>query len=202
MLDYQGQSWTLNLPAAGEHMLYNALAATAVGLVLGLKPGETAAALAKFRPIHRRSQVLTLPSGVHLLNDCYNANPGSMAMALKTLMELRDHGRAAAALGDMLELGEAAAQEHRNLGRLAAQSGVDYLVIYGNFRLEVAAGAREGGLAAARIFPVSRKPDGARVLKELLEPGDWLLVKGSRSMHMEGLIDLLEESKVGWHPPS
>ena len=194
VLDYQGQSWSLNLPATGEHMLYNALAATAVGLVLGLKPGETAAALAEFRPIHRRSQVLTLPSGVHLLNDCYNANPGSMAMALKTLMELRDHGRAAAALGDMLELGEAAALEHRNLGRLAAQSGVDYLVIYGNFRLEVAAGAREGGLSAARIFPVSRRADGARVLKELLEPDDWLLVKGSRSMHMEGLIDLLEES--------
>ena len=194
VLDYQGQSWPLNLPATGEHMLYNALAATAVGLVLGLKPGETAAALAEFRPIHRRSQVLTLPSGVHLLNDCYNANPGSMAMALKTLMELRDRGRTAAALGDMLELGEAAAQEHRNLGRLAAQSGVDYLVIYGNFRLEVAAGAREGGLSAARIFPVSRRADGARVLQELLEPGDWLLVKGSRSMHMEGLIDRLEET--------
>ena len=107
MLDYQGQSWSLNLPATGEHMLYNALAATAVGLVLGLQPGETAAALAEFRPIHRRSQVLTLPSGVHLLNDCYNANPGSMAMAVKTLAELRDQGRTAAALGDMLELGAA-----------------------------------------------------------------------------------------------
>ncbi|MCX5890922.1 MAG: UDP-N-acetylmuramoyl-tripeptide--D-alanyl-D-alanine ligase, partial [Deltaproteobacteria bacterium] len=196
VLDYQGQSWPLNLPATGEHMLYNALAATAVGLLLGLSPGATAAALAEFRPIHRRSQVLTLPSGVHLLNDCYNANPGSMAMALKTLMELRDHGRTAAALGDMLELGEAAPQEHRNLGRLAAQAGVDYLVIYGNFRLEVAAGAREGGLSAARIFPIRHLADGARVLQELLDPGDWLLVKGSRSMHMEGLVDLLEESQV------
>ena len=70
-------------------MLYNALAATAVGLALGLPPAETAAALAEFRPIHRRSQVVTLPSGVHLINDCYNANPGSMAMALQTLMELK-----------------------------------------------------------------------------------------------------------------
>ena len=89
MLHYQGQSWPLNLPAAGEHMLYNALAATAVGLALGLAPAETAAALADFRPIHRRSQVVLLPTGVHLLNDCYNANPGSMAMALKTLVELQ-----------------------------------------------------------------------------------------------------------------
>ena len=183
------------MPAAGEHMLSNALAATAVGLALGLDPLVTAAALAAFRPIARRSQVVTLPSGVHLLNDCYNANPGSMAMALKTLMELRDHGRTAAALGDMLELGAVAAREHRKIGRLAAQYGVDYLVVYGNFRLEVAAGAREGGLAAARLFPVTHLADGARVLQELLEPGDWLLVKGSRSMHMEGLVDLLEESQ-------
>ncbi|MCX5889716.1 MAG: UDP-N-acetylmuramoyl-tripeptide--D-alanyl-D-alanine ligase, partial [Deltaproteobacteria bacterium] len=107
VLHYQGQSWNLDLPAAGEHMLYNALAATAVGLALGLSPAETAAALAAFRPIARRSQVVTLPSGVNQLNDCYNANPGSMAMALKTLAELRGHGRTAAALGDRLELGAA-----------------------------------------------------------------------------------------------
>jgi len=114
-------------------------------------------------------------------------------MALQTLMELKGQGRAAAALGDMLELGPAAAQEHRNLGRLAARAGVDYLVTYGDFRLEVAAGALEEGLNASRLFPISRQADGARVLRELLGPGDWLLVKGSRSMHMEGLIDLLEE---------
>ncbi|MGA7562168.1 MAG: UDP-N-acetylmuramoyl-tripeptide--D-alanyl-D-alanine ligase [Desulfobaccales bacterium] len=194
LLHYQGQSWPLHLPAAGEHMLYNALAATAVGLVLGMPPAETAAALAAFQPIARRSQVVTLPIGVYLLNDCYNANPGSMAMALQTLMELKGPGRAAAALGDMLELGPAASQEHRNLGRLAARTGVDYLVTYGDFRLEVAAGALAEGLPASHLFPIRRQDDGARVLKELLEPGDWLLVKGSRSMHMEGLIDLLGEN--------
>ena len=144
-------------------MLYNALAATAVGLALGLPPAETAAALAAFRPISRRSQVVTLPSGVHLLNDCYNANPGSMAMALKTLAELRDRGRTAAALGDMLELGDGAAASHRNLGRRAARLGLDLLVVYGNFRLEVAAGAREGGLPsrASCRWPPGRRGPGA-----------------------------------------
>ena len=110
-------------------MLYNALAATAVGLALGMAPGDTAAALKRFRPIHRRSQVETLSSGVNLINDCYNANPGSMAMALATLMELRDHGRAVAALGDMLELGLGAAADHRALGRLAARLGLDLFVL-------------------------------------------------------------------------
>ncbi|MFZ5448379.1 MAG: UDP-N-acetylmuramoyl-tripeptide--D-alanyl-D-alanine ligase [Thermodesulfobacteriota bacterium] len=191
-LSFKGQAWPLTLAAPGLHMLYNALAATAVGLLLGLAPQETAAALGGFQTIHRRSQVVTLASGIQLLNDCYNANPGSMAMALSTLMELRDSGRAAAALGDMLELGEGAAAEHQALGRLAAKLGLDLLVTYGSHRQDVADGAVEAGLSPARIFPVKSQAEGAQILKELLAPGDWLLVKGSRSMHMEGLIDRLE----------
>jgi UDP-N-acetylmuramoyl-tripeptide--D-alanyl-D-alanine ligase len=193
-LHFQGRRWLLTLAIPGLHMLYNALAATAVGLSLGLAPQETAAALAEFQPIHRRSQVVTLNSGVHLLNDCYNANPGSMAMALKTLKELRGRERAAAALADMLELGDAAAAEHRELGRLAARSGLDLLVVCGNFRGEVAAGAREAGRPSQRILEVASRAEAAEVLREFLQPGDWLLVKGSRSMHMEGLIAALEES--------
>jgi UDP-N-acetylmuramoyl-tripeptide--D-alanyl-D-alanine ligase len=195
-LSFRGQDWPVTLPAAGLHMLYNALAATAVGLIIGLAPLATAAALSQFRAIHRRSQVVTLASGVHLLNDCYNANPGSMAMALSTLMELKDSGRAAAALGDMLELGEGAADEHRALGRQAAHLGLDLLVIYGNHRQDVAEGAVEAGLAPERLFPVERRREGAQILRERLAPGDWLLVKGSRSMHMEGLIDRLEETPL------
>jgi UDP-N-acetylmuramyl pentapeptide synthase len=172
-------------------MLLNALAATAAGLCLGLAPEETAAALAGFRPVARRSQVETLASGINLLNDCYNANPGSMAVALRTLAELGDKGRLAAALGDMLELGEHSVQAHRDLGRLAAAAGLDILVIYGNFKDEVAAGAQAAGLDSSQVVPVTTREEGARVLKEFLQPGDWLLVKGSRSMHMEGLIDLL-----------
>jgi UDP-N-acetylmuramoyl-tripeptide--D-alanyl-D-alanine ligase len=200
VLSCAGQVWPLTLPAAGLHMLYNALAAIAVGLSLGLELKATAAALGQFRAIHRRSQVVTLDSGVHLINDCYNANPGSMAMALSTLMELKDHGRAAAALGDMLELGEGAAADHRALGRLAGRLGLDVLVVYGNFRQEVAAGAAEAGLVPERIFPVERRIEGARILREVLAPGDWLLVKGSRSMHMEGLIDRLEVQSSGLEP--
>jgi len=192
-LTWQGRSWPLALPAPGLHMLYNALAASAVGLSLGLEPEETAMALAAFRPVARRSQVAILPSGVHLLNDCYNANPGSMAMALQTLMELRHQGRAAAALGDMLELGDGAQAAHRELGRRAASSGLDFLVIYGNFKGEVTAGAREAGLPLERVKPVATHREGAHFLQEFLQPGDWLLVKGSRGMHMEGLIAALEE---------
>ncbi len=192
-LEWAGQSWPLTLKVPGLHQLYNALAATAVGLSLGLAPPETARALADFAPIARRSQIFTLSSGLNLLNDCYNANPGSMAVALKTLAELRDRGRAAAALGDMLELGVHSLARHRELGRLAVEVGVTLLVTYGNFREEVAAGAREAGLNPEHIIPVATHGEGAQILKAALKPGDWLLVKGSRSMHMEALVAALEE---------
>ncbi|MFZ5450304.1 MAG: UDP-N-acetylmuramoyl-tripeptide--D-alanyl-D-alanine ligase [Thermodesulfobacteriota bacterium] len=187
-VSYAGRSWTLNLRVPGLHQLYNALAATAVGLALDLDPEAAARSLANFQAIHRRSQISTLSSGVHLLNDCYNANPGSMAVALNTLKELRGQARGVAALADMLELGHGAAQAHRDLGRAAAATGLEFLVVYGNFNKEVATGAQEGGLAPERIMLVNSPAEGARVLQDVLQPGDWLLVKGSRSMHMEGLI--------------
>jgi UDP-N-acetylmuramoyl-tripeptide--D-alanyl-D-alanine ligase len=188
---FAGRSWPLNLAVPGLHQLYNALAATAAGLALDLDPEETARALRDFRAVHRRSQIVTLPSGAHLLNDCYNANPGSMAMALNTLRELCHRGRGAAALGDMLELGDNSARAHRDLGRHAAAAGLDLLVVYGKFSGEVAGGAKEGGMPPKRILPVASRAEGAAILRDFLQPGDWLLVKGSRSMHMEGLIDLL-----------
>lgn len=189
---WQGKMQSLFLPVPGEHQAMNALAATAVALALGLPFDAAAAALADFTAIQRRSQVQDLPSGIHLLNDCYNANPGSMATALCTLMELKGSGRAAAALGDMLELGTHTAEAHRELGRQAAQAGLDFLVIYGNHRQEVAAGAEEAGLPAPQLFPVASQEEGARLLQDFLKPGDWLLVKGSRSMHLENLIELLK----------
>jgi UDP-N-acetylmuramoyl-tripeptide--D-alanyl-D-alanine ligase len=190
-LAWEGRTWSLTLPVPGTHQALNALAATAVGLALELPPEETAAALADFAPIQRRSQVEVLPSGVNLLNDCYNANPGSMAAALDTLVELKGTARAAAALGDMLELGDQAVAAHRELGRRVAQAGLSLLVIYGNYRHEVAAGAREAGLPPECLAPVAGHREGAEILRNFLRPGDWLLVKGSRSMHMEGIIALL-----------
>jgi UDP-N-acetylmuramoyl-tripeptide--D-alanyl-D-alanine ligase len=191
ILVWQNQTWPLKLSVPGVHQLYNALAATAVGLALGLPPALTAQALADFQAVQRRSQLVTLPSGVHLLNDCYNANPGSMASALKTLIELKDGGRAVAALGDMLELGRHSEAQHHELGKLAAALGLDLLVIYGNFREHVAVGAQEGGLPRNCVIPVADRDEGAKILQGFLQPGDWLLVKGSRSMHMECMVEAL-----------
>ena len=189
---WQGSTWSLTLAVPGAHQVLNALAATAVGLALDLPPEETALALADFAAIQRRSQIEVLSTGACLLNDCYNANPGSMATALSTLTELKGSGRAAAALGDMLELGAVSVEAHQELGRQAARAGLDLLVVYGNHRHDVAAGAEEAGFPVQRLKPVATKDEGARLLKNFLLPGDWLLVKGSRSMRMEEVIELLE----------
>lgn len=188
---YQGQRWPVSLKISGPHHVYNSLAATAVGLALGLTPSQIAAALAEFRPLDKRTQLVALKIGVHVINDSYNANPGSMAMALRTLAELKNKSRAAAALGDMLELGNGAKAAHRALGALAAQHKVDFLVIYGDFRHQVADGALAAGMSASQVYAVASHAEGAQILKSFLQPGDWLLVKGSRGMRMEQILTAL-----------
>ncbi len=155
----------------------------AVSLALGL-PLEAADALAGFNAIHRRSQVQDLPSGVHLLNDCYNANPGSMATALATLAELKGAGRAAAALADMLELGQAAPGAHRELGRQAA-AALDFLVIYGQYRDEVAVGGCRGRALTRRGLPGGH-PGGGRRPAEGLPPAGGLAPGKRLSLHPHG----------------
>lgn len=190
---WQGQKGYLRLLTSGVHQLYNALAAFAVGLVCGLPPAEIAAALAAFRPLKQRTQWLEHHSGLWILNDSYNANPGSMAMALRTLAAQRREGaQLLAALGDMLELGPATAAAHREIGALAARLGYAHLVVYGDFKEYVREGALAAGMAPGQVHLVSSHAAGAALLRQLARPGDLLLVKGSRGARMEKLLACLE----------
>lgn len=184
-------TWDLELQLPGPHQVYNALAALAVGFTLGLAPEQMAAALGKFQSPEKRSQVVLHESGIVIYNDCYNANPGSMRMALQTLANAPRQGRIVAALGDMLELGEATEQCHREIGALAAQLGVDLLVVYGKYNSSVKEGALAAGLPVQRLHDVASHADGARIIKEFCRPGDILLVKGSRGARMEKLLQCL-----------
>jgi UDP-N-acetylmuramoyl-tripeptide--D-alanyl-D-alanine ligase len=183
---------SLNTPA--HFMVSNALAAAAVGEALGMRPETVAAGLAKFRPGPGRLQLRELADEVRLIDDSYNANPASMAAALDTLRLFKGEGqRTAAALGGMLELGETAADLHRQLGETAAKSGVDRLCAYGEFAVEVLAGARAAGLAEDCLFS-GNHAEIAADLTAWLRPGDCLLVKGSRGMKMETVIAHLEHA--------
>jgi UDP-N-acetylmuramoyl-tripeptide--D-alanyl-D-alanine ligase len=208
-LGRKGESFVLRLPneeqqvtlrAYGQHNIYNALAAAAAAHALGVPGDVIRLGLEEFTPYDKRFQ-LDEVGGVVLIDDSYNANPASMAAALKTLDEVRENGRAAAVLGDMLELGAGTEVAHRELGRAAAQC-VERLYLLGPLAKEVATGAVEGGLKPGQVLIGQDHEELARELIAWLEKGDCVLFKGSRGMRMERVAQavrqaLAPESKGG-----
>jgi UDP-N-acetylmuramoyl-tripeptide--D-alanyl-D-alanine ligase len=176
----------------GAHNAHNAAGAAAAAIALGCTDKEIARGLATVRPVGRRLRLETLASGLRLLDDCYNANPASMAAALHTLQDLaRGAGaRAVAVLGDMLELGPAEAESHRALGEEAARSGVALLATFGPRTRATAEAARAAGLSAT-FHAEDPEALAAWARAELRPATDVLLVKGSRGMKLERLVETL-----------
>ena len=143
-------------------------------------------------PAHR-SRFLPL-GGRHVLDDCYNANPGSMAAALATRVALRPAAaaRTFAVLGDMLELGEDAEASHRELGRQVAELGYAGLVALGAHAAQIAEGAAGAGLAADRVLVTQDPAEAAAVVAEWSGPADWILVKASRALRLERVLEALQ----------
>jgi UDP-N-acetylmuramoyl-tripeptide--D-alanyl-D-alanine ligase len=175
----------------GRHNAANAAAAAAAAVALGCSDQEIVRGLGEVRPVGRRLRLERLPSGVLLVDDCYNANPASMAAALRTLADLARGARAAAALGDMLELGGAEEEAHREVGRVAVATGVALLATLGpRARLSHEA-ALAAGLPAEAAVHGEDPAALAGWLRERLRPGDVLLVKASRGMRLERLVEAL-----------
>jgi UDP-N-acetylmuramoyl-tripeptide--D-alanyl-D-alanine ligase len=177
----------INLHAYGRHNVQNALAAAAVAWALGVPVAEIANGLESFRPVDKRFNLESI-HGITLIDDSYNANPGSMAAALVTLSELGSSGRAIAVLGDMLELGRGAMEGHREVGRLAATC-VSRLYLMGRFAETVKLGAIEGGMPEESIVVADEHGLILSDLRGTLQSGDYVLVKGSRGMKMEVVAD-------------
>jgi UDP-N-acetylmuramoyl-tripeptide--D-alanyl-D-alanine ligase len=174
----------------GEHNVVNALAASAVGVALGLPAAAIVAGLARFRPAAMRSQV-ERRRGVTIINDCYNANPASMRAAVRLLAETRTSGRRIAVLGDMLELGPTTAELHAEVGAYVAGRGIDALLTCGPLARELARGARAGGMEGGRISEFTDAAAAANGLLSLVRAGDVVLVKGSRGVRLERAVAAL-----------
>ncbi|MDH4317113.1 MAG: UDP-N-acetylmuramoyl-tripeptide--D-alanyl-D-alanine ligase, partial [Desulfobulbaceae bacterium] len=198
-LHYGNQTATISLAVGGLHNLTNSLAATAICYALSIPNSCIAPGLRSFQPIDKRMQILKLADSIMVLNDCYNANPGSMRAALSSISESCGQTPIkAAALGDMLELGVNSPALHRELGNLVGQLGYDYLAVFGEFSTFVADGAMEKGMKKESIAICSDRDQMAGWLAGLihdgsLPPGSWILIKGSRGMHMERMLSRLEE---------
>jgi murE/murF fusion protein len=182
----------IDLKIPGAFMVSNALAAAAVGYHIGLPAEDIKAGLENFQPLRGRMTILKSAKGFHILDDTYNANPESMKAALATLKGLRKDKRGIFVIGDMLELGDQAESLHYDIGVVAARSGITRLYSTGAFADTVAAGARSENMNPQSIIS-GRKQEILNHLKNWLEPDDWILIKGSRGMRMEDIVQGLRQ---------
>lgn len=180
----------VHLHVQGAHNVANALAAAAVGVVLGLPGAVIAQGLARFRPVAMRSQVL-VSQGLTIINDCYNANPASMRAAVQLLADSEGTGRRIAVLGDMLELGPGGVRMHEEVGAALARLRIDVLLACGPLGRHLAEGARRGGMDRDHIMEAPDAAAAAVLVRELARPGDIVLVKASRGMKLEQVVQTL-----------
>ena len=190
------QSHRVSINVQGQHNVSNALSAVAMGQALGISMKHIATGLAKFRPVAMRSQIKSI-GGMTIVEDCYNANPASMKAALILLKKLGQDKRTIAVVGDMLELGKNAKALHEEVGAYISDLTISYLIACGNLGQEIARGAKKHGMADSRVFLAKTTSQGAECLKKIACPGDVVLLKASRNMKLENVLDgfLLNKNK-------
>jgi UDP-N-acetylmuramoyl-tripeptide--D-alanyl-D-alanine ligase len=181
-----GRSLDVALPLAGLHALSNFLAAAAAAYALGIEAEAMAEAALVMRPARHRGEVSRLARGVTLLDDCYNSNPVAVEAAVATL-GMAGARRRVAVLGDMLELGPQAAALHRATGERIADR-LDVLIGVGPLSVHFLEGAARGGAALAHF---SDAAGAAAAVSGLVRPGDAVLVKGSRGVRLEAVVEAL-----------
>ena len=177
----------VELSLEGVHYVIDAMSAIGVGMELGVEPQQIRESLADFQNMQGRQEIFEA-KGYTIIKDCYNAGPESMAAALAVLS--KKSGRRVAVLGDMLELGVCAPAEHYRLGRIVAETA-DVLIAYGPMSERTVSGAITGGMANHLVKGFEDRDAAVAALKRMVRSGDVLLVKGSRGMRMELILDQL-----------
>ncbi len=181
--------WEVQLAVPGKHQFYNALMAIAVGEALDIDREEMKEALESFRAPHQRMEMIT-HNGVLFINDAYNANPDSTRAAIDFLADLPARGRKVLVFGDMLELGDLAEPLHREIGEYILQRKLDAVYLYGDATRATAAAILEQH-PDWPVYHLNSHQEIAARLANGLQPGDVVLIKGSRGMQMEKVLAIL-----------
>ena len=188
-LHFRAEAGKLSFPVEmlleGEHYVNDALAAITVALKLGVLPEKIQAGLASFRNMSGRQEIRQV-GGYTIINDCYNAGPESMAAALAVLG--KKPGRRIAVLGDMLELGDCTQAEHYRIGRIAAEKA-DLVFAYGPNSGRIINGTITGGMPESKGRAFEDRDELTAALKRAAKPGDVILFKASRGMHLELIMN-------------
>ena len=180
----------ITVPLYGRHNAFNLMAAIALGETAGISPQEYADALAGFRNVGGRSDVID--KGYYIIDDTYNSNPLSSLFAVDSVCEVFPQNRKIAVLSDMKELGESSGLYHVKIGEITASRKFDTIVLYGEMADYYKKGALNIGFPEDKIFVFEEKEGNAVFLKGMLKQGDVVLVKGSRSMKMEDVVNSLQ----------
>lgn len=192
-----GQRETVILPLLGRHNVYNALAAVAVALELGVAPAQAAAALATLSPSEKRGEVLQL-AGATVINDCYNSNPRALDAMVDVLAALPAERRIVVA-GEMLELGPSGEELHRRCGLHMAEKGIDLLVGVRGLAQAMVDAAKSAGVEA--LFLPSAEEAGEWLAREV-HPGDSVLLKASRGVKLEAALEIWKARRGVAVPPA
>lgn len=184
-LDFAGEVVETFLPILGDHMVGNAALAACIGWAHGIAPADIAASFSSAKLTGGRMET-KLVQGILFIDDSYNANPDSMKAGLGTLAALTSAGQKIAVLGRMGELGPHAVAEHQGVGQFAASLGLTALLTVGDEAAQISSAAKSAGLAETLNFPTHEAC--AAHLKKMLQPGDAVLLKGSRSAGMEKIL--------------
>ena len=186
----------LATPLIGAGQVANVLAAIAVALRFQVPLEEMMRVASTFAPPPGRGEVLRLSGGVTLVDDSYNSSPAALERALRSLGRDRGHRRRIAVLGEMLELGARGPALHRACGRLAVEAGFDVLLAVGGpAAAELAEGARGAGLGAGRVTTCAAAEEAAALAADLVRAGDLVLVKGSRGVRVDRVVDRLRAER-------
>jgi UDP-N-acetylmuramoyl-tripeptide--D-alanyl-D-alanine ligase len=179
------------VPLPGRHNVDNVLAAAAVGKIMGVDMETIAEGIEVAETSGWRMEMIDKPDEITIINDAYNANPVSMRSALMALGDISREKRAIAVLGDMGELGPVSEEAHQELGKLVVDYGTDILITVGRKSRKTAQAARDKGLPRGSVFTTDGADKAAEILRAIIEPGDVILIKGSRFLGLEKLVNLV-----------
>ncbi len=176
----------------GTHNVYNALCAAAIAGLMGVGRDGIVEGLRAYKPLPMRMEVMEW-NDVTLINDAYNANPDSMAAAIKILTNRVAQGKKILVAGDMLELGERSKSAHYQIGKLVAEKNLDFFITYGDIAESCGISAIENGFDSSRVKNFKNPENAGSFLKDFLKKGDCLLIKGSRGTRMEKIIEKITQ---------
>lgn len=191
---YERKASNYQVHMPGIHNVYNALSAISIALMYGLTKNEIDEGLKNFKPSKMRMEVFNGIMNTKIINDAYNANPDSMQAAINVLASMEALGRKVCILGDMFELGEFSKEGHRLVGKFAAENNVEVIIAVGKMSGEIIKGAKMFG-ANIMLYSFDCITEVIVNLKDIIKYNDIILIKGSRGMYMENIVESLREGR-------